>query len=185
MNKLKKLNLGCDRDYREGWTNLDFHTNLKCDIVHNLNDFPWPFKDNEFSEIYLGHVLEHLKDIPRVMNELQRISEKNGRIFIVTPYFNSFNAFRDVTHISFFTWDSLSPFCGFVSSRERKNVGYLPRLFKYNKRELEWANSNKYLIKQFCNFMNWLVNLSPDFVERRIPWWITIEAIKIDLCVLK
>lgn len=183
--KIKKLNLGCDRDYKEGWVNLDFHKNLKCDVVHNLNKFPWPFKDNEADFILMNHVLEHLDDVPRVMKELWRISKPGAIIRITVPYFNNFNAYRDATHKQFFTWDTLTPFTGRVSSREKKNVGYLPKLFSYRRRKLIWASTQRILLKPIVGFMNWLVNLSPDFMERRIPFWITVEALTVELRVKK
>ena len=182
---MKRLNLGCDRDYREGWINLDCHRNLKADVIHDLNKFPWPFKDNEFDFVLACHVLEHLYDIPKVMKEIHRITKKYGIIEIYVPYFNSFNAFRDCTHVRFFTWDTLSPFCGFVSSREAKSVGYLPSLFSYKKRELCWAFSSKKLGKIICSIMNSIINLNPEFMERRFPWLITSEALHVILKVNK
>ena len=43
MEKLKKLNIGCGKDYKDpklGWVNLDFNSDYKTDIRHNLNKFP-------------------------------------------------------------------------------------------------------------------------------------------------
>lgn len=186
MNKkLKKLNLGCDHEYKEGWVNLDAHKNLKCDVVHNLNEFPYPFKDDEFDVILLNHVLEHLEDTSRVLKELHRISKEGAIIKIEVPYFNSFNAFRDVTHIRFFTWDSLTPFTGRVSAREKRNTGYLPVLFEYVNRRLIWGGTHNKLLKPICNFMDWIVNFNPDFMERRIPFWLTSESLYIELRVIK
>jgi SAM-dependent methyltransferase len=181
----KKLNLGCDFDYKEGWINLDFHTNLKADVIHDLNNFPWPFKDNTFKFILANHVIEHLREIPKVMNELWRISKPGAIIKIVVPYFNNFNSFRDVTHINFFTWDTFSPFTGTTSAREKRKVGYLEDLFKYKSRKLIWGVTEKKILKPICLFMNWLVNVNPDFVERRIPFLITTEALEVKLIVKK
>lgn len=182
---MKKLNLGCDSDYKEGWVNLDFHKSLKCDVLHDLNEFPYPFEDNQFDYIYMNHVLEHVRDVHRCINELYRISKNNAIIEINVPYFNSFNAFRDVTHYSFFTWDSLSPFCGFVSKEGKYEVGYLDKLFKYKERKLTFAVSQKFGIRHFCKLMTFLVNLNPYFMEKYFPWIIPSEELRIKLEVVK
>jgi|SRR3989338_5434853 len=101
---IKKLNLGCGKDVKEGYVNLD---NIKLggvDVVHDLNKFPYPFQDNHFDEIYTNHVLEHLTDLVRVMKELYRITKNNGVIRIKVPYFNCQGAYQDPTHKRFFTY---------------------------------------------------------------------------------
>lgn len=180
---MKKLNLGCDYDYREGWVNLDFHRNLKCDVVHDLNKFPWPFKKNEFDFILANHVLEHLNDLPMVMKEIHRISKPGAIIRISVPYFNSYGAFCDPTHKRFFTWDTFSFFCK-LDDRTGK-VGYIDKMFRYKSRKLIWASSTKPIFKQICSIMDWLVNLNPSFFEKRIPWLVSVEAFVLELEVVK
>jgi SAM-dependent methyltransferase len=182
--KKQKLNLGCDFDYKKGWINLDFHKGI-ADVVHNLNKFPYPFKDNQFDYVLAKHVIEHLDDIPKVMKEIHRISKPDAIIKIVVPYFNNFNAFRDVTHKQFFTWDSFSTFTGNPSSREKNRVGYVPVIFEYRKRKLIWGSSQNKIFNLFCKIMDFFVNLNPDFMERRFPFFITIEALDLELVVKK
>ena len=74
MEKLKKLNIGCGKDYKDpklGWVNLDFNSDYKTDIRHNLNKFPYPFKDKEIDHIYCSHILEHVSDLFKTMKELE------------------------------------------------------------------------------------------------------------------
>ena len=63
----KKLNLGCGRDYKEGWVNLEntnkyISTKFKADIYHDLNKYPYPFKDDQFGLIVASHLVEHFDD---------------------------------------------------------------------------------------------------------------------------
>jgi ubiquinone/menaquinone biosynthesis C-methylase UbiE len=41
--------------------------------VHDLENIPYPFKDNTFDEIYTSMVLEHIKDLSKLIDELVRI----------------------------------------------------------------------------------------------------------------
>jgi SAM-dependent methyltransferase len=175
INK-KKLNLGSGNDYKNGWTNVDLHG--KYDVKHDLNRLPFPFKDDQFDYVLASHVIEHLNDTVKVMTELNRITKQGGIIEIKVPYFNSFNSFRDVTHKQFFTWDSFSPFTGFVSSKEG-NVDYIPKLFGYKERKVIWGTSKRFTFA--CNLVNRLVNLNPEFMERRFPFLVTVEALHIKL----
>lgn len=95
---MKKLNLGCGRDYREGWINLDFNKEVKADIYHDLEKFPYPFKDNEFDLIYLDNVLEHVKDIFKCIDELWRISKPEAIIIIFVPHFSGIYATKHLAH---------------------------------------------------------------------------------------
>ncbi len=114
----KKLNLGCGNRYMDGWVNLDidykdiYGENIKVDIKHNLEKFPWPFKDNEFDEILMRHTLEHLTDIFKVMKEITRITKNDGIVSIIVPHFSSHFAYRDPTHKHFFSYESVNYFKG-------------------------------------------------------------------------
>jgi len=95
---MKKLNIGCGTDIKEKFTNLDSCKLAGVDIIHNLNHFPYPLKNNEFDFIQAYHILEHLEDIPRTLRELWRISKKDGNIHIKVPHYASPGAWFDLTH---------------------------------------------------------------------------------------
>jgi len=46
-----KLNIGCGKDLKEGYVNLDV-VNYGGNQIHDLNKFPYPFEENTFDEIY-------------------------------------------------------------------------------------------------------------------------------------
>ena len=48
-----KLNLGCGKDYIDGWINVDFYDDLNCDVTHDLEVFPWPWENDSVSEILI------------------------------------------------------------------------------------------------------------------------------------
>lgn len=106
--KLKILDLGCGKKKREGSIGVDYSDRHNADIVHNLNVFPYPLRSEEFDEIYLDNVLEHLDDPMRVMEEVHRIGKPGGLVKVIAPYFRSVWAFIDPTHKHFFTVDSFA-----------------------------------------------------------------------------
>ena len=115
---MKKLNLGCGQKYLAGWINADlsdkdiYGNKIKVDVKHNLEKFPWPFKDNEFDAILMEHVLEHLNNLEKVMKELKRISKNKAKIKIIVPNFSCNLAYRDPTHVHYFTLESIDYFKG-------------------------------------------------------------------------
>ena len=98
MNK-KRLNLGCGKDIRNGWVNLDFIKNDGVDVIHNLNEYPYPFENNTFDEIIAINLMEHLDRPSDFIREIWRISKPNAKIEIETPHFSSAVAWQDITHI--------------------------------------------------------------------------------------
>lgn len=102
--KVNKLHLGCGKDIKTGFVNLDFVNFSGVDVVWDLNKFPWPFKDNTFEYVYSGDVLEHLNDLVKAMEEIYRISKSGTIIDIKVPHFASLGAFKDPTHKLFFSY---------------------------------------------------------------------------------
>ena len=98
----KKLNLGCGKDIRAGWVNLDVAPLPGVDVCHDISQLPLPFPDTEFEEILCKDVLEHVEYIP-ILGELYRILKPGGRLEIRVPHFTSKDAFSDPTHRKFFT----------------------------------------------------------------------------------
>ena len=94
-----KLNLACGERYMGGYINLDNNKNIKADIYHDINTFPWPFKDNEFDEIFCHHILEHVEDLLKTMEEIWRISKNKSRIFpIFTNFYRAFRIFLNIRY---------------------------------------------------------------------------------------
>jgi predicted SAM-dependent methyltransferase len=108
---MKSLNLGCGNDYREGWVNVDVG-NCKKDVEHNLENFPYPFQDSEFSTVLMQHCIEHIsrENFPKCVRELHRVTAAGGKIYISAPYYLSRNAFTDFTHKNFMTEESFAYF---------------------------------------------------------------------------
>lgn len=104
------LDFGCGNKKRPGAVGIDINPDTACDIVHDLNVFPYPFDDDSFDEIYADNVIEHLDDVIAVMEELHRIGRPNALVKVIVPYGRSRWAFIDPTHKHAFSCESFSYF---------------------------------------------------------------------------
>ena len=102
--KVQKLNDGFRNTTLkiDGFVNADISPNVKPDQVVDFNQFPWPFKDNEFDHIVAKDILEHLGDTTadfiKVIKEMYRISH-NGAIWEVqSPHWRCDIAIDDPDH---------------------------------------------------------------------------------------
>lgn len=89
---------------------VDVIDSVGADVVHNLDNYPWPFKDNEFDGVHMDNVLEHLEDIVKAMEEIHRVTKDGAEITFIVPYFRSKWAWEDPTHKHCFTSDTLGYF---------------------------------------------------------------------------
>ena len=69
------------------------------DMVFDLDVMPWPIADGAAMEVNASHIMEHLKDPCRFMDELWRITYPGGQVYIETPDAANFDlAWCDPTH---------------------------------------------------------------------------------------
>ncbi|MBI2651796.1 class I SAM-dependent methyltransferase [Candidatus Woesearchaeota archaeon] len=108
-DSIKRLNLGCGKDIKKGYINLDKAKLGGVDVVHEMDKYPWPFKDNYFDEVYARDVIEHLEDLFKAMMEIKRICKNNAIVRIIVPYWHSSAAFYP-NHNYFFNTDSMKFF---------------------------------------------------------------------------
>jgi predicted SAM-dependent methyltransferase len=80
-----KLNLGCGKDIKEGFWNVDVVYNDGVDVVMDLSIPELPFKDVEY--INCQDLIEHFyKDVGiRFLKECYRILNTGGKMYIQTP----------------------------------------------------------------------------------------------------
>ena len=96
INKLSektnlKLNLGCGRNIKEGWVNVDFaERENKLDIVCDLSK-EFPFDENSCSYIYSEHLIEHLEwlDGHNLLKNCFRSLQSGGVLRTVFPNFEA------------------------------------------------------------------------------------------------
>lgn len=168
---LKKLNVGCGQIIKPGYVNLDIINLVGVDIVHDLNKFPYPFKENSFDEILCDSILEHVDDFIKVLKELHRIAKPGAVLNIAVPFWNSTIAWADPTHKRGFTLDTFTYFEKTNRSEGDKSY-YFDFHFKVRKQRLVGTTVGKLL---------------PEFFRRKLAVFINNigEGVHVELEVVK
>lgn len=94
-----KLDIGCGKNKREGFTGVDQFAMDGVDVVMDVRK-KWPWKNNTIEEVHCSHFIEHLTGLERVhfMNELYRVMKLGAKCTIITPHWASNRAYGDFTH---------------------------------------------------------------------------------------
>ena len=112
------LNVGCGSQKIPGSVGVDFDPQSCADVIHDLDVFPWPFADRSFDRIICWHVLEHLHNPRRAMEEIQRMARPGAVIEIATPHYSSSDSWGDMTHYMHFSLKTFEPFCETKTGKE-------------------------------------------------------------------
>lgn len=173
--KKNKLNIGSGKDIKRDYINLDSVKLPGVDIVHDLNKYPWPFKNNDFSLVYSSHVLEHLDSIIKPIEEIWRITKSGSKVLIEVPIFPSIGAMADPTHKSFYTYQTFNYF------RVNDGLNYYSKArFRIVKRKIIFSK----LMPFFTFFFN-LNQTMQKFYVYFLSFFIPAEVLKVELETIK
>lgn len=92
------LDVGCGLNKYPNAIGLDYNPGTAADVIHDLDVFPYPFRNDEFDGIICHHVIEHIPDVMAFVSELHRITKPGGLIKIVTPHYTNPGWPADPTH---------------------------------------------------------------------------------------
>ncbi len=96
--KPRILDVGCGIRKYPGSIGLDNNPNTAADVIADLDRHPYPFADSTFDEVRAIHVIEHVDNVIRTMEEFHRILRHGGTIRLETPHYTDFSSFCDPTH---------------------------------------------------------------------------------------
>ena len=97
-NSSRVLDVGCGINKYPGAIGIDRIVDTRADVLCDLDHFPYPFRDGSFDQVRAIHVIEHVSDVIRAMEEFHRVLRPGGRLLIVTPHYTDFSSFCDPTH---------------------------------------------------------------------------------------
>ena len=175
MHNIEKIrvNLGCGNKRKEGFIGVD---KFPCDAVDKIADIEQslPFDENSVDEIWMDNVIEHIRDIPKLMFDMHKICKNGAEIQIITPHFSSAGSWRDPTHIHHLSLFSMDHF-------EKPDVmHYTGGGFKVISRELSFGGGGP------CKKLgNWLYKKDPGRYEKKWCFIFRAGTVRYRLRVLK
>jgi SAM-dependent methyltransferase len=92
------LDIGCGSNKVAGAIGMDVNPRTAADVIHDLDDLPYPFEANSFDEVIGRHVIEHVRDPMGVMREIHRITRPGGVVKLIAPHWTNPDFATDLTH---------------------------------------------------------------------------------------
>jgi hypothetical protein len=107
-----RVNLGCGKDYRMGWLNLDVQAAAQPDVLLDLGQ-PQALpihaegalggavvlEAESVDSIHANGVLEHVPDLPQLMTNCLALLKAGGDLVVEVPYENARTAWQDPTQV--------------------------------------------------------------------------------------
>ena len=147
------LDVGCGIKKYPGSVGIDINPSTAADVICNLDRFPYPFADRSFDRLRAIHVIEHLSDVIRAMEEFHRLVRPGGRVRIETPHYTDFSSFCDPTHkqhlnsFSFRYFGANDAGFGYYTTAKFREISVRIRLLSFWK----WLGF-EYLVNAFPRF---------------------------------
>lgn len=110
-----RLDIGCGKNKREGFTGVDQYAMEGVDVVADLRE-PWPWDSDSVDEVVCSHFVEHLaaRERTHFFNELHRVLKPGAKATVITPHWASNRAYGDPTH----QWPPVAEMAFYYLSRE-------------------------------------------------------------------
>lgn len=118
-------------------TTCDFTEESKPDVLHNLNELPWPFENDSYDEVHAYNLLEHLgqqgdfKSFFDHFSEIYRILKPDGVLCGICPKHDSKWLWADPGHRRVILPESFVFLDQNEYTRQRGNTGMSDYTFYY------------------------------------------------------
>ena len=76
---MRALDVGCGIHKQPGSIGIDRNPASSADVLVDLDRFPYPFADSSFDRLTAIHVIEHVDDVIRTMEEFHRLVGRAAR----------------------------------------------------------------------------------------------------------
>ena len=169
---MNKLNLGCGKDIRKGFANVDF-IDFGKDVIKADLEKKLPFEDNTFDYVLMHDIYEHIENHIQLMEEVWRICKPYAIVDINSPHFASLSTY----------------FCPFhyrgVSKEYFMFFGKNGYTLNYALKCEYKLLSSKIILRNFPKFMERLANKYSGFYECSLCYMIRPSYVKAKLEVRK
>jgi ubiquinone/menaquinone biosynthesis C-methylase UbiE len=166
----KILDVGCGQYCLDGAIGMDMESYPGVQVVHDMNQAPWPLPDNHFERIRCQHVIEHIQNLKGFAKELLRISKNQCVIDFITPHYSSCASWGDPTHVHHFALES-------IPMLFRQNIG--ADQFQVKKNEIKFTGS-------VSELFGWLIyKSSKRTYEKHFAWVFPANEIHTDIEIQK
>lgn len=136
---MTRLNIGCGRDYREGWVNVDMSKKCKADVYLDIRTQPLIkggtigykgtdahfrpilIEDDSVDEIYISGVLEQILEnehLIHALNECHRVLKPGAEMEVVVPNARFSIAHQDPMDMRKFTRETFPYFIAGMRQHE-------------------------------------------------------------------
>jgi SAM-dependent methyltransferase len=154
---MRVYNLGCGKQNFSGTIGVDKLNSPHIAISHDLDKYPWPIEDSSADAVLAFHFMEHVGDLFKAFNEIYRISKNGARVLIEVPHFRYSSAFKDPTHVHFFTAKTIYYFL-----KPNHTYTELPFRFKLVNLSIGYPANNPWTLKYWIK--KWLTS-KPKHIE--------------------
>lgn len=157
---MRILDIGCGRAKAPGAIGLDVNPATDADVLADAGRDGLPFRSECFNRVRMQHIIEHVDDPLRFLEEVSRVARDGAEIEGVTPHFSNPCSFADPTHrhhfsvlfLSFFQDSEPPPPAGLRLWANRFLECYYPAISFYTKVRFDVVE----LRLTFCRLHRWL-----------------------------
>ncbi len=107
---MRVLDLGCGPNKVAGAIGLDHHPGSAADVLADFEKGWFPFADESFDHVECSHVIEHMREPVRLMEECWRVLRAGGTLRVKTPHYTHWTSWGDPTHYHHFSSHALMHF---------------------------------------------------------------------------
>lgn len=168
--KNEVLDIGCGAYCLPGATGIDHKAYPGVSVVHDMNQAPWPLPAAQFQKFRCQHVIEHIRNLEVLTQEIYRLAKPGATIDFITPHYSSYASWGDYTHVHHFALGSIPQLFEMVLGKDK---------FIVVKNELKFTGSG-------LDIFGWLIyKWSKKKYEKHFAWIFPANEIHTSIEIVK
>ncbi|MEE9275099.1 MAG: hypothetical protein V3V62_07310 [bacterium] len=109
---MRTLDVGCGRAKAPGALGADINPAAEADVRADVGRDGLSFLPDTFERVRVNHIIEHVEEPIRLLEEIHRVGREGAEVEGVTPHFSNPCSFADPTHRHHFSLAFLDFFRG-------------------------------------------------------------------------